>query len=287
MSKLVGMSRNRVASGILVWMLCCGIAFAQESQSTTPGRKFEVVSIRENTSHMFAPGGPTADGYSVKGMPLIFLLLSAYVPQSPDFVRYDPEEVLGAPKWAPGKSYEIDARVSDADRADWQDPKKQPEMLREMLQAMLADRFKIVVHRETKEMPVYDLVVAKGGPKFQEAKPGEAHPDATPLPNDGGSIGHSAGGVMRYYDVPIKTLSSMLSGVWAGRPVLDRTGLTGRYDINLGTFRVGGIAPSTDSTESDSQTVFSAVGDLGLKLEPAKEQMEILVIDHIEEPTAN
>jgi uncharacterized protein (TIGR03435 family) len=66
--------------------------------------------------------------------------------------------------------------------------------------------------------------------------------------------------------------------------VLDRTGLTGRYDINLASFLTGGASPDT---ESDSPSVFSAVGDLGLKLQPAKEQVEMLVIDHIEPPTAN
>jgi uncharacterized protein (TIGR03435 family) len=286
MGKLVGMSRSGTAGGILVCALCCGMAFAQSAPSAASGRKFEVVSIRENPAKEFAPGGPTPDGYRLTDMPLILLLWTAYVPQSRDFQTYSPENILGAPKWVMDKSYDIDARISDADRADWQDPKKQPVMLREMLQAMLADRFKLVVHREMKEMPVYNLVVAKGGPKFHVAT-GEHPADATALPDGGGFIGHG-GGTFRYYDAPIKTLATMLSGVWSGRPVLDRTGLTGRYDITLGTFRVGGIGPDTNASPgSDSPTVFSAVGDLGLKLEPAKGEVEMLVIDRIEEPTAN
>jgi len=281
------MFKRGLATRILLFASCLGTAFAQAGPAAAPGRKFEVVSIRENLSdHSLGPepAGVTPDGYRSAGMPLLFLFLTAYVPQSSGF-RYSPENILGAPPWAMGKTYNIDARISDADRADWQDPKKQPEMLREMLQAMLQDRFKLVVHREMKEMPVYNLVVAKGGPKFQEAKPDETHPDAMALPDNGGFLGHRArGAAMRFYDVPIKTLSSMLSGPWAGRPVLDRTGLTGRYDINLASFLTGSASPDT---ESDSPSVFSAVGDLGLKLEPAKEQVEMLVIDHIEPPTAN
>jgi len=264
-------------------MVCCGASFAQNSTSGTPAHRFEVVSIKENPSHLMQPGGMTPNGYRVPVMPLVFLLLGAYVPESPDFVRYGPENIQGMPDWAKSTAFDIDARISDADRTDWQDPKRQPEMQREMLQALLADRFKLVVHREMKEMPVYDLVVAKGGPKFQVAT-GQHPAGASLLSRDGGFQGPSTGGVMHYYNVPIKTLSSALSGVWSGRPVLDRTELTGRYDINLGSFLVGGFMPPADS---DSQTVFSAVGNLGLKLEPAKDQVEMLVIDHIEKPTTN
>jgi bla regulator protein BlaR1 len=273
--------------GVLIFTLCCGVVAAQSTG--LPGRKFEVVSIREGPStHMIEPGGVTPDGYRWKGMPLFLLVLTAYLPESTEFTRYDPDTIQGMPRWAADNGFDIDARISDADRADWQDPKKQPAMLREMLQAVLADRFKIVLHREMKEMPVYDLVVAKGGPKFQEAKAEASHPDATAVPNNGGFIGRGGGGVMRYYDVPMKSLTMMLSGVWTGRHVLDRTELTGRYDINLPQFIVGGISPAEDnSATSNSPSVFSALGALGLKLRPDKGQVEMLVIDRIEEPTAN
>jgi len=94
-----------------------------------------------------------------------------------------------------------------------------------------------------------------------------------------------SGGVFHYYDMPMPALASLISS-WAGYAVHDDTGLTGRYDLSFPrpSFANNSLA---DPTADTSPTIFSVLAGLGLKLEPAKREVEILVIDHIEKPTEN
>ena len=100
---------------------------------------------------------------------------------------YSRDQYTGMPAWMIGDDdrYDVDAKVDEADLADWQNPAKQPAMLRSMLQAMLEDRLKLVVHRSTREAAVYLLLVGKNGPKFKETNPSETHPGARPMPGGG------------------------------------------------------------------------------------------------------
>ena len=111
--------------------------------------KFAVVSIRRDNS-----GGPqhigvtTADGYQMKNLFLGYLLLTAYVPQT-GAAFYSANQFIGMPAWLTGDDdhYDVDAKIDEADLADWQNPATQPAMLRSMLQALLEDRLKLVVYR--------------------------------------------------------------------------------------------------------------------------------------------
>jgi uncharacterized protein (TIGR03435 family) len=106
-------------------------------------------------------------------------------------------------------------------------------MLPVMLKAMLADRFKLVVHREMKEVPVYTLVLAKGGPKFKDTSPDEPHPGTVAIPGGGGFMAPGdGGGKVRFIDTTMATFASISSNL-AGHTVQDRTGLTGRYDLSF------------------------------------------------------
>lgn len=181
---------------------------------------------------------------------------------------------------------DIDARIPDADRAEWQKPESQKVMLQAMLQAMFADRCKMVVHREVREVAVYSLIVAKGGPKFKEADPTVKHPGGAKLPW-GGVLVPSATG-LSLYGASMASFASIISN--AGRPVEDKTGLTGEYDITMKLPAPSGLAPDEQDGPTASDPVYgidSALSDLGLKLEPGKGQVETLVIDHIERPTLN
>jgi uncharacterized protein (TIGR03435 family) len=136
---------------------------------------FDVVSVRElesePTPQSPVQNSPTADGYRLKGLPLMAVIQRAYIP-SEGGLTFRPNQITGLPAWASYSiRYDIDAKVSEADLPKWNDPALQPAMLRAMLQAMLADRFNLVVHRETKEVPIYELTVARKSPKF---KPSEA-----------------------------------------------------------------------------------------------------------------
>jgi uncharacterized protein (TIGR03435 family) len=133
------------------------------------------------------------------------------------------------------------------------------EQVRPMLQTLLADRFQLRLHRETKEIAVYDLVVAKNGPKLKES--------AGPKPAEDPV---RVGTIMRwsFTDRTIPGLIDLIAVAIGDRPILDKTGLTGHYDFSL---EIDGEHP---------REMQPAIEDLGLKLASAKEPVEILVIEH-------
>jgi uncharacterized protein (TIGR03435 family) len=167
-----------------------------------------------------------------------------------------------------------------------------------MLQALLADRFKLAVHHETKDLPVYSLVIAKGGFKLQESKPDETDPQGRTGMHISGSSG-----AMRGQLVSMASLAQFLYGR-LNRTVLDKTGLTGKYDFMLkwtpdqnqmqpaGGFQAtSGGAPGGQPAlvaDAGAPDLFTAVQEqLGLKLESGKGPVEVIVIDHVERPSGN
>jgi uncharacterized protein (TIGR03435 family) len=225
MRKSAILRRATLGGALLAIVLCVPRVHAQ-------GKTFDVVSIRQIISQQRR--GPInlaqdPDGFHVEQQPLMNVLLTAYTPKTGGLFL---NNIDNLPDWTKDSRYDIEARISDADRAAWQDPKNQPAMLQEMLQALLADRFKLVVHREMKERPVYELVVAKGGPKFQETKPDEPRPAGTTLPG-GGVMGSSgADGATHMYNFSMGLLAALLTSK-SDRTVLDKTGLAGHYSIDI------------------------------------------------------
>jgi bla regulator protein BlaR1 len=253
--------------------------------------KFAVVSIRKNNSGGPQHGGAaTADGYQMKNLFLWYLIRMAYVPQTSGAAFYFTDQLIGMPAWLTSDDdrYDLDAKIDEADLADWQNPTKQPAMVRSMLQAMLEDRLKLVVHRGTREGPLDLLVVGKNGPKFKETNPGELHPGTRPMPG-GGTLSREQEDdqmTVHYFGISIAQLTAFVLGT--GRPVEDKTGLTGRYDV---TIQRPSLQPSAQqvgiSAPDPAPSAASIADQLGLKLEPSKGQVETLVIDHVERPSPN
>jgi bla regulator protein BlaR1 len=287
---------------ILVLLICMGTAVSAQSPTaaTTPSQAanasvgaplaFEVISIRQKKE--FSQGipevGPTPDGWRMVDNGLSFAVLHAYVPKT-GAAFYTNEQVVGLPDWVRRESYEIHAKVSEADLADWQNPAKQPAMLQAMLQAMLVDRCKMVVHRTAKEVSVLALVPGKTGPKFKESLTGEPHASGVPLPGGGVIVPEDGGKTIHVYAAPMSSFASLLSGL-TKQLVQDKTGLTGKYDFvipNLAMLNATAQLQEGGGASDPGPTIFSVVGDLGLKLESTKGQVETLVIDHIERPTEN
>jgi uncharacterized protein (TIGR03435 family) len=206
------------------------------------------------------------------------------------------DQVSGGPDWTKTERFDVQAKINEADIAgmDKLSPTDKKARLRLMMQALLAERFQLKVHSQTKQVPIYELVVARGGPKLTDAAT-----DADPhlqLGKDGKPL-H---GFIRFlnemsvaqgYSMP--WLADFLSGPMAGlgRPVVDKTGLTGTYNFTLDWtpphpgVRLG--APDGPSPPEDSPSLFTALGDLGLKLQPSTGPLETIVIEHAERPTAN
>ncbi len=277
---------TRALASVLLSTLAINAAAQQAPTPAASAKSFDVVSIRRNVEEgaRKAPMNlsPAPDGINLVRTPFITAIITAYTPQGSDGGMFGPDHIGGVPEWGQRENYDITARVSDADRAAWNDPKNQPAMLQQMLQALLADRFHLKVRTEMRPQNIYSLRVAKGGPKFQESRPGEPHPGATVLP--GGALAESSDGLVHYYNTPIATFTSLISFL-AGRSVRDDTGLTGRFDLTFPQPAPDrGVAPDSSDTRP---SLFSVLAGLGLKLEPAKGETEFLVIDHVERPTEN
>jgi bla regulator protein blaR1 len=157
-----------------------------------------------------------------------------------------------------------------------------------MLQAMLDDRLKLVVHRSTMQAPVYLLVVGKRGPKFKETNPDELHPGTRPMPG-GGTLSREEEDdqmTVHYFGISIAQLARWVLGT--ARPVEDKTGLAGRYDVTIQRPALQPNAQQGGISAPDLGPSPTSIADqLGLKLEPSKGQVETLVIDHVEPPSPN
>jgi uncharacterized protein (TIGR03435 family) len=259
--------------------------------SDTKALEFDVVSVKQNKSGtrmmrtMFKP-----DGYSATNVSAKLLIQMAYG------IRQD--LISGGPDWTESAGYDFDAKVAGSDVDAYK--KFTMEQRRSMLQAALADRFKLKIHNETKQLPVFELVVAKGGSKLKEAKPSDTY--ANGIKGIDG-VGHAGmmrigPGQMTGQAITMKSLVGMLA-TNLEKTVIDKTGLTGNYDLELtwapdqdsgSMFKGGDGAPQRAEPAPDSTgpSIFTALQEqLGLKLQSTKGPVETLVIDHIEIPSEN
>ena len=257
--------------------------------SPAPVFEFEVASIKLNKSGSDSMRAhSTPDGYTITNAPVRTLIQWAFGIQ--DY------QILAAPEWLASEHYDIEAKmdpaVADALQKLNPDDRKPKRLL--MLQAVLIDRLKLTIHHETKELPVYSLVIAKNGPKLQETKLDPATP-GVPVGRGGPSV-TSQGGNGPVTLTVLHCASTDLASVfvpYVGRTVVDKTGLKAVYDFTLqftpddattapitGT---GALAPNPTAP-----SIFTALQEqLGLKLESGKGPVDVIVIDHVERPSGN
>ncbi len=287
-----------VAAPILIGVLNAPAIRAQSAPAATP--KFEVVSIKPcelphgHISDM-APGGNSTPGnLRTECFPLLDptghgLIRGAYA--SDPFTP-----ITGGPSWIHSVAYKINARAEGSPSVR--------TMNGPMMRGLLEEYFHLKIHQQTAEGPVFFLRVARGGPKLHSFVAGSCTPPdisrSTPLP-PGESYcknimsGSSSPAFIEAQGTTLDDFSRMLFAV-SGRPVFNKTGIAGRFDIRIEFSREGtvfsplrptepadGLSPTADPTDS----VFTAVQALGLKLEPAKGPVETFVIDHIEKPAGN
>ena len=187
--------------------------------------------------------------------------------------------LTGGPDWIRSEKFEVRALMPDdlPENATFEFLNGKTPALEAMIARLLADRFKLVVHKETKQAPVYNLVVANGGPKLN--RPSAVGPERF---GTGRGRGDSPGTRVMRARTTMTYLALMLV-IEARRPVIDRTGLTGDFEFELEFAPFN--APVADSTAPD---LFTAVQEqLGLKLESARAPVDVLVIDRAERPSEN
>jgi uncharacterized protein (TIGR03435 family) len=240
-----------------------------------PPFKFDVATVKPNSTDdhriMMRFGGRT----NATGVNLKLLMTIAYDVR--DF------QIVGGPGWIATERFDIVAKAEGAP------DQLTPEQFRPMLASLIEDRFQLKIHRETKEMPVYALVVAKNGLKLK-ANAGEPGP-----------MLRMGRGQLSGMKIPMKMLLQQLAQQ-LGRPVVDKTGLTGEYDFTLtwtpqlgeGGAGFGSGPPGPGGFEGpppvdpNGPSIFSAVQEqLGLKLESEKGPVEVVVVDRVEKPTEN
>jgi uncharacterized protein (TIGR03435 family) len=275
-------------------------------QSKEPSA-FEVTSVKP-----YKGGGPIGKGNPnlrapeflpggrfTSTAPLLMLIAAAYdIPMSGPVAR-----ITGGPAWlnSPESVYDIEATAPKDALPEGLSGKDRTDREMSMLQALLADRFKLAVHREMRETPVYALVVGKGGPKLENAdieeKDCPVTPDGPPS-RDGAVVCHRFnGGRGRGLHARAVNMADLVSFVegWADRPLLDKTGIKELYKIETTPWlpMEAATSPSPPGTKqdgadvSDLPTLFTVFERLGLKMESQRDQMGFVVIDHIEKPTEN
>jgi uncharacterized protein (TIGR03435 family) len=249
----------RSIAGVIAVLSVEAVAFQASGQTAASlqPQAFQIVSIKPNRS-----GEDTSMQTSLGRLKAVSvtpheLLLYAFGARD--------SQLIGGPDWLTKDKFDVEAVTGTSDDLD-------RTTLQPLLQSMFADRFKLKFHRENRELPVYSLVVAKGGPKLT-AHSGEGQPLT-------GVHSRSGKKVVNARKTTMKRLAEVLSEQ-ADRFVIDNTGLEGEYDFSLAW---------TDLTAVDSEdpSLFTAIQEqLGLKLEPAKGPVQVTVIDSIGRPSEN
>lgn len=235
--------------------------FVQMAADAHPS--FAVATIKPHDPASQRQGFSTnADRVNIRDESVVSMIVFAY--------SLNKEQVVGAPSWASNDAYEIEGKA---------DAVGQPSLRQEqeMVQKLLADRFQLKFHREKRVLSVYAIRIAKGGPKLSPA----ANPN-----NQLDQTGNGSGTVQS-----IKYTSCSMADFAFGeqfffdRPVIDQTGLPGRYDF---TIRYTSDESRATDDPNAPPGIFTAVQEqLGLKIESTKAPADVLVIDHVERPSAN
>jgi uncharacterized protein (TIGR03435 family) len=246
-----------------------------------PGAVYDVATIKPSDPNAMGGGIGTRSngGFYSKGQSLKNIVCGAY-----DVMGF---QCLGGPAWFESDLYDIEAKPDSATteqllKLSW---KQRWPVQQRMQQALFADRLKLKVHFETREMPIFALVVAKGGLKLHEAKTGDIYANGLKggdgKPFGGGSF-MVGNGKMTAQGISMDALAAQLAGT-TSHIVSNKTGLTGVYDFTLQYSN--GDPPPPDST---APSIYTAIEEqLGLKLESAKGPVKVLVIDHAERPSEN
>lgn len=261
-----------------------------QSGSATP-LSFEVISIKPNNSRDRRTYGPRilpGGNVTATNITLWDLILGAY--WIPNYL------VSGAPDWTKSERFDIEAKVAPNVIPSGISDRTRNDYVRRMMQTMLAERFKVLVHRETKEMPVYELVIAKNGPKLTKAPDRDCSDSKCHMWGPGNPMMQ---GGFPGTSVDMDDLIDVMEK-WLDHPAVNKTNIKGMFDIHLQFNPRPNAAPGgqrddvptservANADAASLPDIFTALQEqLGLKLESRKGQVETMVIDHVERPTTN
>ncbi len=252
-------------------------------EAQKPG--FEAASIKPNMSGQDGGSvGPQGNRFVGTNVPLKTLIHFAFA--SPGRALLD-AQIIGAPDWASTDRFDIQAKVEgDA-------PAVPVQQMRLMVQGLLEDRFQLKTHRESRVLPVYDLVLSNRGPKLSadQSPPGPSFiqfsssgQQLAPLPRGAMRIVTGASGsTLSGNAISVSGLLTLLQGR-SDRIILDKTEFTGLFDVHL---EFSEPAVNSQAGESSFPSLFTAIQDVGMKLESAKAPVEVVVVDSAHRPSGN
>jgi bla regulator protein blaR1 len=255
-------------------------------------RAFEVATIKPSPGTAQGMGiMPAMPHYSATDISVDDLIKYAYG------VKSD-AQLVGAPGWLKTEHFDIEAKASDADVAAFNELGFEGRMnvLRLLMQSLLEDRFQLKAKVETRDLPVYALVVDKGGIKMKEVTPPPlpppGRPPPPPPPPGTPPAPGAASNQIRASALAMPQFAEILSRSYevGNRSVVDETGLKGNYEFVLRGTSLRPPPPNdaNGSPQESVTSIFTALPEqLGLKLVPVKAPVEVLVIDHIEQPSPN
>ena len=268
------LKRGLLELGLGICTVAASVAYAQAPLAETKTYTYEVASIKPNetgSGHTGIHRNP--DRFSATNVPLKTLILMAYGLKTED-------QIAAMPGWGSSAHFDIEAKVDAETTAAL---KAMPEEAKEkasdtMMEALLADRFQLKIHHETRELPIFALDVAKNGSKLKVADPEGK--------NNGSMQSHNT--ALTATGVPIAELCTFLSQR-LHRKVEDRTGLTGTYDFTLewAPDDATGDQPK-DAAGNPLPSLLTAVQEqLGLRLESTRGPVDTIVVEHVAPPTVN
>jgi uncharacterized protein (TIGR03435 family) len=242
---------------------------------TSASKVFDVATVKLNSSgdQGWRLGPPGRGSVSIVNLQLRKIIASSF--------RIQDSMVFG-PGWVNDTRYDIVGKGPDPNASN-------PEVW-EMMRSMLADRFKLKYHIETREFPIYALTVAKGGPKLKDGEDGRCAAEIKAGKTCGDIIFPPFGAGI--YNMPIGAFIGGLARTLQDRPIVDKTGLTGKYDITV-TWMPDGMKPEDlekipKENRPEDLSLFQAMEkEAGLKLEATKGPVQVVVVDHIEKPSGN
>jgi uncharacterized protein (TIGR03435 family) len=265
---------------------------------------FEVVSVKPSPANCAGPGpnnGPNPGRLDLPCVPIRALIRAAYGLLAGDQIAARSMQIIGGPSWLDNDRFDISAKASG--------PAPATQMMGPMMQSLLEDRFQLKVHVEARESPVYALTAPKGAAKLTAAKPENCVPldlnnrelwagrGARPcgIPQ---TVGRASGITTLSVDgATMEEFAGRVLPSYAGRTVIDKTGITGRFDLRLeftrdlsaSPIQLNGVPqPAPPAADPTGPSIFTALQDqLGLKLSPDKAPVNVLVIDSIQKPAEN
>ncbi len=251
---------------------------------------FEVASVKIDTSGKGGGTmGPRPGGFFATNLPLRVFLMYAYAPPNGQLL---PAQIIGGPDWIQTDNFDIDARLEGNELV------LPIEQIKLRLQSLLEDRFQLKAHRDTRDLPVYNLVLTRKGPKLSEdqtppdprrafitfASPALEHQGTQqrPLPRGAMRVVTGATTTITGTAITVSQIITLLQSK-SDRIIVDKTGFSGLLDVHLEFSQDLGAA----TPDASAPSLFAAIQELGLKLEPGKAPLEVLVIDHVQRPSEN